>query len=457
MKKLLTILTLTTLLIPTTLYSANNSCALRTGGIYRSSVNPEIYFITENCTKQLFRSEADILTHVNTLDKVTLTDELTLRFIPNDVTRYAAPKETPTTGGGSSSGSGSNTNSGGSATDRSSSLIVQDGSIIKSRNKPEIFIVINNVKYHIKDMNTFTELGIPTRWIEIVSESTLNTIPSGTTLDVFAGAPLMSQAAPNFILFKDKNSPHVYRVEPSTTDPKYQVLRRIANENVLRKLQYRLDRLPTVQITPIEELSLVSIGGKTVFYVGSDLSNNSTISYKGTFAEILKERQTAKNDNAYARNEKYDDVYFEYPRKYKIVRGFSYLRAFRDEYQVALLTPKDEDSALYLSVAPLAKKSTSYTTSEREKLIDQTHEYPTGFEHTTSATALRTWNTEIKTHTTFGRTKITKKESLNGLFETRITFIYKNHTYTALITHTSLTGTELEDTLYFIANTFRET
>lgn len=465
MKKIIffsTLFILAIALFPDTSNAATTSCTLRKNNPYKSAVNPEVFYITENCTKQIFQNETVFFSYFKSWDKVILVDDLTLRFIPSDPEKYVPTKGTVDkdtdldikidTGSNSDSGS----SSGNSGTERSASLIIRDGSVIKSRGRTEVYLVINNVKFHIENGDTLKELGIPGSWIEIVPQKTIDAIPSGTSLNMYPNSRIMSVAAPHFMLFKDRNGSTVYRVEPSSKDPKYQVLKKISNETALKKIGYRLDRIPSVSIAEIENLALIGVNTKTTFRIGSDLGSNSSISYHGTFEEIIKERQAAKNEGAFLRNEKYENVSFEYPRKFKIVRGFSYGGAFRNEYSIAFMPPKDDTSALYLTVSPVPGKSSSYTVQEQEKLISDTHLYTTGFEQFDPATVLKS-SGDTHRNGTYGYTRVTTKEYSNGLTEKRITFIYKNNIFTGLIQQHTTGGTELEDLLYYVASTFKNT
>ncbi len=464
MKKIIllsTLLVLATILFPHTGNAAETSCALKKKNAYKSSVNADVYYITENCTKQIFPNESVFFMYFNSWNKVILTDDLTLRFIPNDPQKYvpgegsARPGEdTGDPEHNSSSGSGSSGD-----TERSSTLIVRDGSIIKTRTSGDIYVVINNVKFHIENMETLQELNIPIRWVEIVSQKTIDSIPSGASLNVHPNKSLMSQATPDFILLKDKNSSSVYRVEPSTKDPKYQVLRKISNETALRKTGYRLDRLPQVSIEEIPELSLIGVGSKTIFRKGTDLSSNATISYQGAFAKIIEEKRSAKNEGAYLRNEKYDGVSYEYPWQYKVVRGFSYSGAFRDEYTAVFFPPNNTSVSLDLKVAPLPHKNSSYNTSELDELIKNTHDDALKT-RLPNATTVRRSSTEWKRQSTYGYTRTTNLEFYDGTLERRITFIYKNQIFSGVI-HYSLYAssgveTDLENVLYFVASTFKK-
>lgn len=455
------LLVLVTTLFPNSTKGATVSCALRAKNPYKSSVNAEVYYITENCTKQIFPNENVFFSYFKSWNSVYLVDDLTLRFIPSDPEKYVPFEETVEEDdlniridSGSNSGSGSS--SGSSGTERPTTLIVRDGSVIKSRERSEVYLVINNVKFHIENGDTLKELGIPGNWIEMVAQKTIDAIPTGTSLNMHPNSRVMSVAAPNFMLFKDRNGSTVYRVEPSSTDPKYQVLRKISNETALRKIGYRLDRIPSVSIAEIPDLALIGVNTKTTFRIGSDLGSNSTISYRGVFEEIIEERQAAKNNGAYLRNEKYERVSFEYPRKFKIIRGFSYGGAFRDEYSAVFMPPQDDTSALYLTVSPVPGKSSSYTIQEEEKLVSDTHLYPTGFEQSDSATTLKSSGNTYR-NGVYGYTQVTTKEYSNGTTEKRITFIYKNNIFTGLIRQNTTRGTELEDLLYYVANTFKNT
>lgn len=450
---------LATTLFPDTSNAARISCALKAKTPYKSSISTEVYYITEKCTKQIFSNETVFFSYFKSWNDIYLVDDLTLRFIPSDPEKYVplageVTYEDP--GIRIDTGSGNGSNSGSGSTERPATLIVRDGSVIKSRERPDVYLVINNVKFHIENGDTLKELGIPGNWIEIVAQKTIDAIPTGTSLNMYPNSRIMSVAAPNFMLFKDRNGSTVYRVEPSSTDPKYQVLRKISNETALRKIGYRLDRIPSVSIAEIPDLALIGINNKTTFRIGSDLGSNSTISYRGVFEEIVEERQAATNNGAYLRNEKYERVSFEYPRKFKIIRGFSYGGAFRDEYSVVFMPPQEDTSALYLTVSPVPGKSSSYTIQEEEKLISDTHLYPTGFEQPDSVTTLQSsGNTYL--NGVYGHTRVTTKEYSNGTTEKRITFIYKNNLFTGLIRQNTTRGTELEDLLYYVASTFKNT
>ncbi len=315
--------------------------------------------------------------------------------------------------------------------------------------------MINNTKYHIANGETFIELGLRPQWIEMVSDTTLNAIPTGSTLNMFPNSNLMSEAAPNYMVFKDKNSANIYRVEPSTQDPKYQVLRRISNETAFRRLNYRTDRLPQVTIYPFEEISMIGVNAKTIFREGSDFTASTQLTYKGTFADIMKERQSGTDTSIFARKEVKEKIYFEYPPAYKVVRGFSYTRAFGNEYLVGFMKSSAPDDALYLSVMPLPQKKGSYSASDIRDQVDIAHGNTVGFEQ--SDLIRKNWKTETKTHTTLGYIKITTTEFTNGKIETRITAIYKNNIFSGLIKTTHAVKPEFEDLFYFVARTFHRT
>ena len=439
-------------------FAAETSCALKKKSAYTSSASDDVYYITDNCTKQIFPNESVFFMYFNSWNNARLVDDLTLRFIPNDPEKYV-PAEGGTRSGESTGNSGSNSSSNSSSkndAERAVTLIVRDGSIIKTKNENNVYIVINNVKFHIENMETLRELGIPLRWIEVVTQKTIDALPSGASLNVYMNTKIMSQATPDFMLLKDKNSADIYRVEPSTRDPKYQVLRKISNEAALRKTGYRLDRIPEVKIEKIPDLSLIGIGSKTVFYSSSDLTSNTSISYRSKSEDLINEKRGAKNEGAYLRNEKYEGISYEYPWKYRALRGFSYSSTFRDEYMVSFVSQNDENAALYLMITPISGKSSSYTKAEQEELINTAHEQSLRSEFP-ELTTVRRSSSEIKRHTTYGYTKITNLEFHNGAFQRRITFIYKNQIFSGIVRYVSSSSSaDLEDLLYFIASTFKK-
>lgn len=444
-------------LFPHSSNAAEISCVLKKKSAYKSAINADVYYITENCTKQIFPNESVFFTYFTSWNRVILVDDLTLRFIPNDPEKYA-PARDNSSGNNSSNGSSSGS-SNSTATERAVDLILRDGSVIKSRTQGEVYVVINNKKFHIENMETLQELGIPVRWIEIVAQKTIDAIPSGTSLNVFPNSQIMSQAVPDFMLLKDKNSSAVYRAEPSSKDPKYQVLRKISNETALKKTGYRLDRLPQVTIAEIPDLSLIGVGSKTIFHTGNDLTSNSTISYRSASSDIITEKRGAKNTGAYARNEKYEGISYEYPWQYKVLRGFSYSGAFRDEYVVFFKSPNDERISLDLTLIPVSSKNSSYTTSDLEELVKTTHDN-TLKTRVPNASTVRRSSTDWKRQTTYGYTRTTQLDFYNGNRERQITFIYKNQIFSGVI-HYSLysssgVDTDLENLLYFVASTFKK-
>lgn len=457
MKKILPIIaaiTILTTIVPSVSFAADTACKLAKTRAYKSSVNPEVYYITPSCTKQQFRNESDFFSYFKSWTQVITIDELTLKYIPNDPEKYAPTKETSSENNSSSNTTSGNTSS--NTTERAHTLLVKDGSVIKIKNTGAIYLVINNVKFHIQNMETLNELGIPVRWVEVVSQGTFDAIPTGTELNVYPNTATMSQAVPNYMLLKDKNSPAVYRVEPSSKDPKYQVLRRLSNEAALRKTGYRLDRIPQIVITEIPDLELFGVGSKTVLRIGTNLSSSATMSFKNYGTEILTEKQTAKNDNAYLRNEKFEGITYEYPRKLKVVRGFSYNRAFREDYMAVFTLPHDDISSLSLIVYDLPNPKSSYTINEKDTLLHDANEELTGFEIPTTA-VVQHWSTDTKRNTSVGDMVVTTRELNNGVFEERITFIYNNRIFTGLIRHTTASGADLENAMIFVATTFKKT
>ncbi|PIY93127.1 MAG: hypothetical protein COY69_03290, partial [Candidatus Magasanikbacteria bacterium CG_4_10_14_0_8_um_filter_32_14] len=110
----------------------------------------------------------------------------------------------------------------------------------------KVYLLLNNNKYWITDENIFNTLNYQWDWIEDIDQrlldkyTTKNEITDTTT-------------HPNYTLIKYKNNSKVYRLEPDEINQDEQVKRYISNETVFNQLNFRFDRVVTIDDSEVYE------------------------------------------------------------------------------------------------------------------------------------------------------------------------------------------------------------
>ena len=115
----------------------------------------------------------------------------------------------------------------------------QYGALVKTVTDPKVYLLLNNNKYWITNETVFNTLNYQWNWIEDVDQRLLDKYTTKTEIT-------NTSTHPNYTLIKYHNNPKVYRLEPDSTDPNKQVKRYIPNETIFNQLNFRFDRVVTI-------------------------------------------------------------------------------------------------------------------------------------------------------------------------------------------------------------------
>jgi len=189
------------------------ACPLTTNKAYSFKKSRAVFYVTSNCTKRPFSRPDIFFTYFNSWsDVVVLSDIKLLNQIPNDAIGFMpwGPKYDP-----------------------------KYGALVKIVSDAKVYLLLGAKRYWITDANVFNLLKYSWKWIEDISEELLNKYEIGSEITE-------TDKHPSYTLIKYKNNPKVYRLEPNPTDETKQVKRYIKNEKVFKALNFRWDRIVTV-------------------------------------------------------------------------------------------------------------------------------------------------------------------------------------------------------------------
>ncbi|MFA7315119.1 MAG: fibronectin type III domain-containing protein, partial [Candidatus Magasanikbacteria bacterium] len=192
-----------------------NNCSLIPQHAYKSNKNNAVYYITTNCTKRAFTSSKIFFTYFNNWSEVIVTTKL--NTIANDTLGFMpyGPKYNP-----------------------------KSGALVKTTNDPRVYLLLNNSKYWITDENIFNALNYQWNWIEDVDQRLLDKYTAKEEITT-------TNTHPNYTLIKYNNDSKVYRLEPDPTDLTKQVKRYVSNETEFDNLNFRVDRIVTINESKI--------------------------------------------------------------------------------------------------------------------------------------------------------------------------------------------------------------
>ena len=115
----------------------------------------------------------------------------------------------------------------------------QYGALVKIVNDPKVYLLLGTKRHWIASEGVFTALKYAWTWIEDVSQELLDKYES-------AGEITSTTEHPAYTLIKYKNSNKVYRLEPDASNPGRVVRRHVKDEATFESLDYRWDRIVTV-------------------------------------------------------------------------------------------------------------------------------------------------------------------------------------------------------------------
>lgn len=200
------------------------TCPLSIGSVYKSPEQSAVYYIAAprnsdgtykqsgSCTKRAFFQAPIYFTYFTSWDAVQVVDQSALDSIPNDALGFMpkGPLYRP-----------------------------QYGALVKTISDPKVYLLLNDKKYWITDEAVFTALGYTGSWIEDVAEELLAQYVVGEEITD-------TDTHPNYTLITYDNSAKVYRLEPDPQDPQKTVKRWISSPEVFNQLNFRWDRIVTV-------------------------------------------------------------------------------------------------------------------------------------------------------------------------------------------------------------------
>ena len=118
------------------------------------------------------------------------------------------------------------------------------GALVKIVKDPKVYLLLGNNKHWITSETVFNALKYSWSWIEDVATDLLNKYTS-------AGEITYTNHHPNYTLIKYNDNPRVYRLEPDPENSNNQVKRYIPNETIFNSLNFRWDRIVTIDDTEI--------------------------------------------------------------------------------------------------------------------------------------------------------------------------------------------------------------
>ncbi|MBT4153642.1 MAG: hypothetical protein HOE53_03255 [Candidatus Magasanikbacteria bacterium] len=176
---------------------------------YKSADSSAVYYITEDCTKRVFKNASTFFTYFDSWSEVETVSKAALDGVATDALGFmpAGPQYDP-----------------------------QYGALVKSVKDPKVYFLLGGKKYWVRSEYDFNRLGYKWGWVEDVDQRLIDKYPLGTELNYWEGHP-------NYTILKHANDPKVYRLEPHPEDASKTVKRHIKNERVFKDLGFRMDRI----------------------------------------------------------------------------------------------------------------------------------------------------------------------------------------------------------------------
>lgn len=197
-------------------------CDLTMGGAYKYSSSPAVYYITDECTKRAFKRSDVFFTYFGSWDKVKVVTKTQLDGITDDTLGFMpwGPKYDP-----------------------------KYGALVKIVKDPKVYLLLGAKRYWITSETVFTTLNYAWNWIEDVATGLLDKYTEGSEITA-------TDHHPNYTLIKYENNPKVYRLEPNPEDASSQVKRWIPDEPTFNSLNFRWDRIVTVDETEVYDTGI---------------------------------------------------------------------------------------------------------------------------------------------------------------------------------------------------------
>ncbi|MFB6181781.1 MAG: FG-GAP repeat domain-containing protein [Candidatus Magasanikbacteria bacterium] len=186
------------------------TCPLPTERFYSYPETRSVWKVTDRCTKRPVQSSEVYFTHVDSWNKVNITNKNKIKQIQDDSAGFLpwGSKWDP-----------------------------KNGTIVKTPRKNRVYLILKGKKYWIKSVEVFIKLGYKWGWIQDVSQGFLSKYQLGETIE-------SNSLYPTGTIIKEVNSDKLYKLENQNG----RVVRRyIKNMSIFSELGYRKDRIVKVE------------------------------------------------------------------------------------------------------------------------------------------------------------------------------------------------------------------
>lgn len=186
------------------------SCPLTVGGAYKTSLSPAVYYVTENCTKQLLNQD-EYFSYFDSWNDTQVVTAAKLSAVKNDAApAMMGPHYFPRT-----------------------------GSLIKSPTSSTVYFVLSVFKNKVENLDLLAAMGLDASWVETVPQATLDKFVEGT--EIKSVDEVFSQGV---YLFKYSDNPaKIYLILPDAKTGRM-MRHYVKNETLLDYVGYRRDRIP---------------------------------------------------------------------------------------------------------------------------------------------------------------------------------------------------------------------
>jgi hypothetical protein len=189
------------------------SCPLPTQKPYSPDTATTVYYLTKNCTKRAFSNSKKYLSYFSSWKKVRQVSAQKLAQIPQDPLGFMpwGPRKD-----------------------------FRSGTLVKTTKDPKVYVILNNEKCWLKNLQVFNKLNYKMDWVVDVSPKLINNLPT-------CSSPIgYTDHHPPGTLVKYSDSPNVYQIKKHHNKSGELAKDLIKSEQEFNQLGYRWDRIITV-------------------------------------------------------------------------------------------------------------------------------------------------------------------------------------------------------------------
>ena len=186
------------------------TCPLRAGAAYKTSLSPAVYYVTDNCTKQLLNQD-QYFSYFDSWNDSQVVSAAKLTAVKTDaMPAMMGPNYFPRT-----------------------------GSLIKSPTSNTVYFVLSVFKNKVANLDLLAAMGLDAAWVETVPQATLDKFLEGT--EIKSIDEVFSQG---LYLFKYTDNPaKIYLLLPDAKTGRM-MRHYVKNKTLLDYVGYRRDRIP---------------------------------------------------------------------------------------------------------------------------------------------------------------------------------------------------------------------